>query len=75
MAISLYQLIISGQTLHLRDVADVKLGGLKYSVSMLNNGEPSVVGMVQQIAGSNATQIAKDVKAALADAQRVCHQE
>ena len=60
----------SGQTLHLRDVADVKLGGLKYSVSMLNNGEPSVVGMVQQIAGSNATQIAKDVKAALADAQK-----
>lgn len=55
----------SGQTLHLRDVADVKLGGLMYSVSMLNNGEPSVVGMVQQIAGSNATQIAKDVKAAL----------
>ena len=60
----------SGQTLHLRDVADVKLGGLRYSVSMLNNGEPSVVGMVQQIAGSNATQIAKDVKAALADAQK-----
>ena len=60
----------SGQTLHLRDVADVKLGGLMYSVSMLNNGEPSVVGMVQQIAGSNAAQIAKDVKAALADAQK-----
>lgn len=60
----------SGQTLHLRDVADVKLGGLMYSVSMLNNGEPSVVGMVQQIAGSNATQIAKDVKAALVDAQK-----
>ena len=60
----------SGQTLHLRDVADVKLGGLMYSVSMLNNGEPSVVGMVQQIAGSNATQIAKDVKAALTDAQK-----
>ena len=60
----------NGQTLHLRDVADVKLGGLMYSVSMLNNGEPSIVGMVQQIAGSNATQIAKDVKAALADAQK-----
>lgn len=60
----------NGQTLHLRDVADVKLGGLMYSVSILNNGEPSVIGMVQQIAGSNATQIAKDVKAALADAQK-----
>lgn len=60
----------NGQTLHLRDVADVKLGGLMYSVSMLNNEKPAVVGMVQQIAGSNATQIAKDVKAALAEAQK-----
>lgn len=61
---------VNGQTLHLRDVADVKLGGLMYSVSMLNNKQPSVVGMVQQIAGSNATQIAKDVKAALEDVQK-----
>ena len=60
----------NGQTLHLRDVADVKLGGLMYSVSMLNNEKPAVIGMVQQIAGSNATQIAKDVKAALAEAQK-----
>ncbi|MBF1499937.1 MAG: efflux RND transporter permease subunit, partial [Prevotella pallens] len=60
----------NGQTLHLRDVADVKLGGLMYSVSMLNNEKPAVVGMVQQIAGSNATQIAKDVKAALTEAQK-----
>lgn len=60
----------NGQTLHLRDVADIQLGGLMYSVSMLNNKQPSVVGMVQQIAGSNATQIAKDVKAALDDVQK-----
>ncbi|GAB6982083.1 efflux RND transporter permease subunit [Prevotella dentasini] len=60
----------SGQTLHLRDVADVKLGGLQYSVAMKNNNRAAVIGMVNQIAGSNATQIAKDVKAALADAQK-----
>lgn len=60
----------NGQILHLSDVADIKLGGLMYSVSMLNNKQPSVVGMVQQIAGSNATQIAKDVKAALDDVQK-----
>ena len=37
-------------------------GGLVYSVNLLNNGQPAVMGMVQQIAGSNATQIATDVK-------------
>ena len=31
----------NGQTLHLRDVADVELGGLQYSVSMKNNNQPS----------------------------------
>ena len=60
----------NGQTLHLKDVADIELGGLQYSVSMKNNNQPSVVGMVQQIAGSNATQIASDVKEALAEVQK-----
>ncbi|MGN0221425.1 MAG: efflux RND transporter permease subunit [Prevotella sp.] len=55
----------NGQTLRLKDVAQIELGGLDYSVSMKNNGHPSVMGMVQQIAGSNATQIAADVKAEL----------
>ena len=55
----------NGQTLHLRDVAEVELGGVQYSVSMKNNNQPSVMGMVQQIAGSNANQIAKEVKAEL----------
>ena len=56
---------VNGQTLRLKDVAKIELGGLDYSVSMKNNGNPSVMGMVQQIAGSNATQIAADVKAEL----------
>ena len=51
-----------GQTLKLKDVAKIELGGLQYSVSMKNNNLPSVMGMVQQIAGSNANQIAADVK-------------
>ena len=55
----------NGQTLKLKDVAKIELGGLQYSVSMKNNNIPSVMGMVQQIAGSNANQIAKDVKAEL----------
>ena len=60
----------NGQTVHLRDVAKVELGGLQYSVMMKNISQPAVIGMVNQVAGSNATQIADDVKTALADAQK-----
>lgn len=54
-----------GQTLRLKDVAKIELGQQMYNVQVANNGNPAVMGMVQQIAGSNATQIAKDVKAEL----------
>ena len=54
-----------GQTLKLKDVAKIELGGQQYTVSMKNNNLPSVLGMVQQIAGSNANEIAKQVKAEL----------
>ena len=52
----------NGNTLKLKDVAKIELGGQQYSVSMKNNNLPSVLGMVQQIAGSNANEIAKNVK-------------
>ncbi len=52
----------NGNTLKLKDVARIELGGQQYSVSMRNNNLPSVLGMVQQIAGSNANEIAKNVK-------------
>ena len=52
----------AGNTLKLKDVAKIELGGLQYTVSMKNNNIPSVMGMVQQIAGSNANEIAKNVK-------------
>ena len=55
----------NGNTLKLKDVARIELGGQQYTVSMKNNNIPSVMGMVQQIAGSNANQIAKEVKAEL----------
>ena len=55
----------NGQTLKLKDVADIELGGQTYAVSMRNDNLPSVLGMVQQIAGSNANDIAKAVKAEL----------
>ena len=54
-----------GSTLKLKDIAKIELGGLMYSVSMRNNNLPSVLGMVQQIPGSNANEIAKQCKAEL----------
>ncbi len=59
-----------GQTLKLGDVAKIELGNLMYNVNLLNNGQPAVMGMVNQIAGSNATQIATDVKKALEEASK-----
>jgi len=55
----------NGQTLKLKDVAKIELGGLEYSVSMKNNNQPSAMAMIQQVAGSNANDIAKKVKAEL----------
>ena len=60
-----------GSTLKLKDVARIELGGQMYSVSMRNNNLPSVLGMVQQIAGSNANEIAKQVKAELEEQSKL----
>lgn len=59
-----------GTTLRLRDVADVELGGLNYAVSARNNGRPSIIGMVQQVAGSNANNIVKDIKKVFAEQEK-----
>ena len=59
----------NGQTLKLKDIARIELGGEGYSVSMKNNGIPSIMTMIQQVAGSNANEIAKQVKAEL-DSQK-----
>ena len=52
-----------GQTLRLKDVAKIELGGLMYNVAMKNNNHPSIMAMVMQVAGSNANEIATAVKA------------
>ena len=52
------------------EIAKVELGGLQYNVNLLNDGQPAVLGMVQQIAGSNATQIASDVKKSLDELEK-----
>ncbi|MBQ9093609.1 MAG: efflux RND transporter permease subunit [Prevotella sp.] len=60
----------SGQTVRVKDVAKVELGGLYYSFMQAVDGKSSCMMMVTQTAGSNATQIIKDVKAVLADAEK-----
>ena len=51
-----------GRVLRVKDVANVEMGALYYSVSSQMNGKPGVVMMVSQRAGSNATQLVHDVK-------------
>ncbi|AMJ65062.1 efflux RND transporter permease subunit [Hymenobacter sp. PAMC 26628] len=55
-----------GQLLLLKDVARVELGAQDYSTRATVNGKPSVSVSVNQVAGSNASQVIKDAKAALA---------
>lgn len=59
-----------GQTVRVKDVAKVELGGLYYSFKQAVDGKSSIMMMVTQTAGSNATQIAKDIKAVLAEASK-----
>ena len=50
----------NGQTLYLKDVADVELGKVTYDFGSTLNGYPASMCMVFQTAGSNATQIIND---------------
>ena len=51
-----------GHILRVKDVANVEMGALYYSVMSQIDGKPGLMMMVTQRAGSNATQIANDVK-------------
>ena len=55
----------NGQTIRVKDVAKVELGALSYAVDSKLNGKDAITMMVTQTAGSNATQIANDVKKVL----------
>ena len=59
-----------GNVIRVKDVARVELGRTTYSFSGRVNGHRSVSCIVMQIAGSNATQIVKDVEALLADCEK-----
>ena len=52
-----------GSTLvHLKDVANIELGAQSYDQTCTLDGKPSVALSVYQLPGSNALQVAKDVK-------------
>ena len=57
----------NGQTIRVKDVARVELGGQQYNMNSKLNGMPAVTAMITQTAGSNATQIANDVREVLDD--------
>ncbi|MDO5036278.1 MAG: efflux RND transporter permease subunit, partial [Porphyromonas sp.] len=52
----------TGKILRLKDVADVELGALNYSVENTANGKNSSGIMIYQAAGSNATQVVTDIQ-------------
>lgn len=59
-----------GEILRLKDVARVELGGLSYGYATRSNGHPGVTAMIFQTAGSNATQIIKDIEVLLKEASK-----
>lgn len=57
-----------GQILRVRDVADVELGSLNYSVTSKTDGKESVAIGISQTAGSNAQEVINNIKNELAEA-------
>lgn len=60
----------NGQTIRVKDVARVEMGALYYAVRQSLNGKPSVMMMVSQTAGSNATQVVNDIKKVLIEQEK-----
>ncbi len=60
----------NGQTVRVRDVATVETGSQTYSIVSGVDGNPGVPIMITQVAGSNATEIVKGVKAVLAEQEK-----
>lgn len=59
-----------GTVLRLKDVARIELGRVTYGFSCRVNGHNAVTSMVMQTAGSNATQIIKDIENLLEECEK-----
>ncbi len=57
----------SGRMVRVRDVAEIELGAQAYDQTCTLDGQPSVALSIYQLPGSNALQVANDVKAKMAD--------
>lgn len=55
----------NGETLYLRDVADVELGNEFYNFESSVNGHPGAIGLCYQLSGSNATEVNNNIAALL----------
>jgi HAE1 family hydrophobic/amphiphilic exporter-1 len=60
----------NGEMLRLKDVARVQMDALSYSIKTSVNNTPGVVCAVYQTAGSNATEIIKEVQKTLKEAEK-----
>lgn len=59
-----------GQILRLKDIASIELGRLTYAFTNKVNGYTGVTSIAFQMAGSNATQVVKDLTKVLDDAKK-----
>lgn len=57
-----------GNVLYLKDVATMELGRVSYGFKSKTNGHPAASAIIFQTAGSNATQVIKDVEAKINEA-------
>lgn len=61
---------IDGQILKLKDIADIELGALNYSVLSNLDGKATVAITVNQTAGSNARELIKNIKLTVDEASK-----
>jgi multidrug efflux pump subunit AcrB len=55
----------------LKDVADIEFGSSMYDIYSTLNGKPSAAITVKQSYGSNASDVIKNVKALMADLEKI----
>ncbi|OCA77927.1 multidrug transporter AcrB [Chryseobacterium contaminans] len=59
-----------GESIRLKDVADIEFGSSMYDIYSTLNGKPSAAITVKQSYGSNASDVIKNVKALMADLEK-----
>ncbi|WP_411898111.1 efflux RND transporter permease subunit [Elizabethkingia occulta] len=60
----------NGESVRLKDVADIEFGSSMYDIYSTLNGKPSAAITVKQSYGSNASDVIKNVKALMADLEK-----